>query len=51
MSVLQLDTLTKKLNADPYLQAYVASWGDTLDDDSVLENLQSWNAPSRAARN
>jgi hypothetical protein len=32
------------LGADPKLLGAVGSWGDTLDDDSVLALLREWNA-------
>jgi hypothetical protein len=31
------------LEADRFLLAIIASWGDTLDDDRVLAALQRWN--------
>ena len=31
------------LGADRKLLATVGSWGDTLDDDEVLELLREWN--------
>jgi hypothetical protein len=39
------------LGADRDLLAVVGSWGDTLDDEEVLDLLKGWNAAERRARN
>lgn len=49
MSDQELYALKNQLKADPYLQAYIGSWGNTLPDDVILTLLQQWNAEMRAA--
>ena len=39
------------LGANRELLAVVGSWGDTLDDEEVLELLQQWNAAEGARQN
>jgi hypothetical protein len=34
----------ERLGADPYLLAFIGSWGDTLTDAEVLGMLRDWNA-------
>jgi hypothetical protein len=34
----------ERLGADPYLLAFINSWGDTLNDAEVLDMLRDWNA-------
>ncbi|RJR09334.1 hypothetical protein C4588_04980 [Candidatus Parcubacteria bacterium] len=40
----------QKLGADNELLATIGSYGDTLDDDDVLELLRSWNARFRVLK-
>jgi len=34
----------ESLGADRYLLAAIGSWGDTLTDQQVLQELRAWNA-------
>jgi hypothetical protein len=34
----------ERLGADRYLLAAIGSWGDTLTDEQVLQELRDWNA-------
>jgi hypothetical protein len=47
MSVDELYELQNRLGADPYLQAYVGSWGDTQPDHEILDLLRKWNAETK----
>jgi hypothetical protein len=51
MSAGELYVAAQSLNADPYLLAYIGSWGDTLVDPDIFKLLQQWNARTRVANN
>jgi hypothetical protein len=40
----QVNRTLEFLGADIYLLATVGSWGDTLPDDVILDDLRTWNA-------
>jgi hypothetical protein len=41
--VWQVNRVLEFLGADIYLLATVGSWGDTLPDEQVLDDLRTWN--------
>jgi hypothetical protein len=40
----EISVALERLGAQPQLLAVVGSWGDTLDDETVLQLLREWNA-------
>lgn len=54
--VRELYHAISNLTDDPGLLAVISSWGDTLDDTEVLEELKAWNemgepfAPDKSIR-
>lgn len=47
--VRQIYAALTLLGAPMELLALVGSWGDTLDDEDVLDQLEQWNAREEAA--
>ena len=43
-----LTDLAKKLNADPYLEGYIGSWGDALEDKKLGGEANSTEAALHA---
>jgi len=46
--VSELYAAVSKITDDVGVLSMIGSWGDTLDDQDVLEGLQRHNAPARA---
>jgi hypothetical protein len=46
----EIYTAAENLGAPAMLLAFIGSWGDTLTDEEVLEELQGWNRESVALR-
>lgn len=53
---VELYRAIESITPDPGLLAVVGSWGDTMDDEDILDMLKSWNemgepfAPDTAVR-
>jgi hypothetical protein len=46
----EIYTAAENLGAPAMLLAFIGSWGDTLTDEEVLEELQGWDRESAALR-
>ena len=44
----ELYAAAERLGADRFLLAIIGSWGDTLDDEEVIEDLRQWTAAEAA---